>query len=455
MSIKRKILLFSTIFLVVILLFINGSIFVLFKNMIYDNDVERLQAEAQTTVEAMNQAIAQNRDVDLSPILRAYLPQDGMIRIITKDTTSLLSIARDVSMQELPTAYQTNQFETIRTFQNVPYAVVSFPIIWTDGSIVMFEMTERLQMSKATIDTLLIVLLVATLIVLIPATILGNVLSKVIMTPIQTLTSTMKEIQSTGDYKKIELEKRSKDELYEMGMTFNAMIDILEENYEKQERFVSDASHELKTPLTVIESYARMLKRWGMKREDILEESVEAIYQEAVRMKAMTEQLLQLAHENTKVMMNREDVDLLEVVQETGKNMYISYKREFEIVTEGSSFFIWADKNLIKQLIYILLDNARKYSEHAITMTVVEREESCSVIVCDKGIGVSKEDIDKIFDRFYRVDKARARESGGSGLGLSIAKKIVDAHGGTIEMDSEVGKGTSVTVTLPKRREMT
>ncbi|MCT8136609.1 HAMP domain-containing histidine kinase [Anaerobacillus sp. CMMVII] len=448
MNIKRKILLFSIVWLVVMLLLINGFIFLLFQKNIFDNETQRVTEHTRTVVAATNQAIAVNGDI--RALLRAYLPTNGMIRIITEETTSILTISKEGYMLELPTKYQNQQSVEVRTFHDVPYAVVSFPIIWTDGSVVMLEVTESLEGSKNLMRSLLIVLTIASLMVLVPALFLGNMLSRLILTPIKVLTNTMKQIQATGEYKKIELNSASKDELYTMGETFNRMIDILEQNYQKQHQFVSDASHELKTPLTVIESYASMLKRWGMKKPELLEEAVEAIYSEAVRMKDMTEQMLQLANEDSKFTLEIKEVDLLTLCQQASQHIEVSFKREIFILEEGNSYQIWADENKLKQVVYILLDNARKYSQDSITIKLAEQENTCSFSIIDKGIGIPNADSEKIFDRFYRVDKARTRETGGVGLGLSIAKKIIDAHDGTITLASVEGTGTGVTVTLPK-----
>ncbi|WP_216829719.1 sensor histidine kinase [Alkalihalobacterium elongatum] len=451
MNLKRKILLFSSVWLVIMLLLINGSIFLLFQKIIYDNETNRVTEHTRAVVAATNHAVAEGADI--RALLRAYLPPKGMIRIITDETTSVLTISKEGYMQQLPTEYQNQQFVAIRTFDQIPYAVVSFPIIWTDGSVMMLEVTEILEDSKNTMQTLLVVLLVATVIVLLPALLFGNMLSKLILTPIKKLTSTMKQIQTTGNYKKLELDTSSKDELYIMGDTFNQMIDILEQNYQKQQQFVSDASHELKTPLTVIESYANMLKRWGKKKPELLDESVDAIYTEAVRMKEMTEQMLQLATDNIQQLLDKKEIDLLAMTKQVSQHIQITFEREVLFVEKGASFIIWADENKLKQVVYILLDNARKYSKDHITIQLEETSQSCSISIIDNGIGIPTADLEKIYNRFYRVDKARARETGGVGLGLSIAKKIVEAHKGQIEISSIEGKGTTVTVTIPKQVE--
>ncbi|KMJ56878.1 histidine kinase [Bacillus sp. LL01] len=454
MKIKSKILLFSTVWLVIMLLLVNGTIYFLFQKNILDNDLNRVKDHAESVTEAVNRAISEN-ETDFGALLNAYLPPNGMIRIVTDENTSIANSAKEYDMRLIPTKFQNQQFSAVRTIEGTPYAVVSYPLIWSDGNIVMLEVTETLEDSKRTINTLLIVLLLASVFILIPALFFGNVLSRIILTPIHAMTRTMKQIQQTGDYQKLRLSGTSKDELYTMGNTFNQMIDILEKNFQKQQQFVSDASHELKTPLTVIESYASMLKRWGIKKPELLEESVDAIYSESIRMKEMTEQMLQLANADNDIVLKKEAVDLLTLCRQTSHNIEISFDRDIEVVDNGLDSPIQADPNKIKQLLYILLDNAQKYSDAEVVMELGESDDSCYFSVSDKGMGIPKEDLEKIFDRFYRVDKARNRESGGAGLGLSIAKQIVNAHQGTIDFASEEGKGTTVKVTLPKGTERT
>jgi signal transduction histidine kinase len=249
-------------------------------------------------------------------------------------------------------------------------------------------------------------------------------------------------------FKKIDLSSPSKDELDQMANTFNNMMDLLEENYKKQEQFVSDASHELKTPLTVVESYANMLKRWGMKRPDILEEAIEAIHSESLRMKQLTSQMLVLAKDESQWELHMEHVDAAAVCNQTIKHLEQAFERTIYLNIKTDHPVVTADEKRLKQLLYILLDNAIKYSEKAVEVTIT-RSKSFMITVTDQGIGIPKEDLSNVYERFFRVDKARNRETGGSGLGLSIARKIVEAHSGRIEINSQEGKGTSVTVSFP------
>jgi hypothetical protein len=202
--------------------------------------------------------------------------------------------------------------------------------------------------------------------------------------------------------------------------------------------------------LTVIEGYATMLKRWGMKEPDMLEEAVDAIYAEAVRMKTMTQQMLMLANPDEKSELTLQEVDLVKLSEETSKWMKRTYEHPITVHVREEQVLVCVDEQKIKQLLVILLDNALTYSSKPIQIEIEQQQRAVKISVIDQGVGIPAGDLPHIFDRFYRVDKARARETGGTGLGLSIAKRIVDAHGGEINVLSEEGRGTTFMVTLPK-----
>jgi signal transduction histidine kinase len=290
-----------------------------------------------------------------------------------------------------------------------------------------------------------IVLIAVTIIAMIPVLISSTILSNFIARPIRSMIDTMKEIQTSGQFKRLILEEKSKDELVEMGKTFNHMIDLLQANFEKQEQFVSNASHELKTPLTVIESYASLLKRKGLERPDLFDESIEAIHSEAIRMREMTEQMLLLAKHQEKWNIEKENVNLTDIMAELAKVYKNAYNRTVEIYS-GDAIEAVTDVQKLKQLLFIFLDNARKYSDELISVYIGQTSNEAYIRIEDRGDGIPKAELPKVFDRFYRVDKARNRKQGGSGLGLSVAKEIADAIDVRIEMDSLEGRGTIVTL---------
>ena len=247
----------------------------------------------------------------------------------------------------------------------------------------------------------------------------------------------------------------TKNELRDLAMVINSMLDRLEVSYNSQKQFVSDASHELRTPIAVIQGYTDMLARWGKDDPQVLEEGIEAISQETASMKDLVEDLLFLArHDKKTLIMEMNEFDPTEVMQEV--------RRETEMVNPTAQlyseamepFTMQADRNRVKQLMRILLDNAVKYSPDGavIHLSLKKKGDSAVFTVRDEGQGISAEDMPKIFDRFYRSDAARKRESGGHGLGLSIARIIVLAHGGRIHVRSKPGQGTTFTIELPLKQ---
>jgi len=239
-------------------------------------------------------------------------------------------------------------------------------------------------------------------------------------------------------------------ELKNLAMAINSMLDRINEAYRAQVRFVSDASHELRTPISVIQGYANLLDRWGKNDEKTLQESINAIKDEAANMKELIEQLLFLARgDNNTITLQLEKFSLKDLAEEVvNETRMIDTTHRFEV--RSSEVCVNADRALIKQALRILVDNAIKYTDAGGTITVATGREGelAKLSVTDDGIGISPEIVPQIFDRFYRADESRARATGGAGLGLSIAKWIVSRHGGHMEVLSREGIGTKIVIVL-------
>jgi signal transduction histidine kinase len=229
------------------------------------------------------------------------------------------------------------------------------------------------------------------------------------------------------------------------------MMEKLEQNYNKQEQFVSDASHELKTPLTVIESYAKLLSRHGFSNTEVAKESVQAIISETSRMKEMISQMLLLAKSNEQSFRTTEQVDVFELVETTLQSMRTAYNRKFLLKGEGP-ILAKTDLEQLRQLLFIVLDNARKYSDKEIKATVLENEKGTKISIIDYGNGIPKKDLEHIYDRFYRVDEDRNRKTGGTGLGMAIAKDIANRISVELSIESVVGFGTTIHIFIPKNQ---
>lgn len=232
----------------------------------------------------------------------------------------------------------------------------------------------------------------------------------------------------------------------------NNMLKRLEESKRKQIRFVDDASHELRTPIAVIQGYVNMLDRWGKDDPKVMEESITAIKDETVHMKTLIDQLLFLARgDMERHVIHKMPLDANELLEEVAEeSRMIDASHEYLFETDGTSHPINADPAMIKQVLRILTDNAAKYTPSGGTVKFRAYEKNARVCmeVSDTGIGISTDELPRIFDRFYRGQNLRGESSGGSGLGLSIAKWIVDEHSGEISAISSEGIGTRMTVSL-------
>lgn len=242
-------------------------------------------------------------------------------------------------------------------------------------------------------------------------------------------------------------------EFVDLTFEINELLERIQKAYSEQTQFVSDASHELRTPISVIQGYADLLSRWGKDDPETLEESIQAIRSETRAMNLLVEQLLFLArgdHKSTKITMK--PVNISELIQEVYEEAQMVDKEHVFEIKKEENIWIYGDESLLKQLIRIFLDNAIKYTpeEGKIMFQVTQHEGTAQFHIEDEGLGIVEEELPRIFDRFYRVDKTRNRKAGGTGLGLSIAQQILEIHKAGIEVTSRVGFGTRFTVSMPK-----
>lgn len=245
------------------------------------------------------------------------------------------------------------------------------------------------------------------------------------------------------------------DELKLLAFGINGMLDRMEQSYESQKQFVSEASHELRTPITVLQGYSAMLRRWGAEDKEVLTESVEAIESEAKSMQELVEKLLFLSrHERKKLPFHKEIFEMGELVGELEKEtVYLAKERKIQYpLCEAVKVF--GDRQLLKQALRIFLDNAIKYTEEGdeIRISCRNKKGACEITVEDTGIGMRKEDLEGIFGRFFRADTVRGKNIEGHGLGLSIARLIIDGHGGKIGVKTQYTKGSTFIITIPRQR---
>ncbi len=449
MKLKSKIHLYSTLLMLLILIITNVGIYLIYSQNTYETELQQLRAESEILVHALSQM---TESTNPATILRAYSPANGAVRIVNTLGEIEVEVNTTDRVDAVKVQEVTAETQEVNTINGSKMLTLSIPIIDSSGAISQLQVIQVLTDVERNLNELMFILISITLVGTIPILISSIVLGKLVTQPIQKLIWTMKHIQNSGSYEQIKTSDHRKDELAQLEHTFNDTMILLERNYKKQEQFVSDASHELKTPLTVIESYASLVNRRGISDPKIIQEATQAILQESVRMRDMIEQMLQLARYDEELVINRQATDLLEVIEQTLRSMKQAYHREFNLIVDPSfeTLIYKTDEQKLKQLLFIFLDNARKYSEEEVDLHITETPNFIKIAITDKGIGIPSEAIPQVFDRFYRVDEARNRKTGGTGLGLSLAKEIAKGLNINLNIISVLNVGTTITLKLEK-----
>lgn len=348
----------------------------------------------------------------------------------------------------------TSLEQRVRLFKNSTldsdYIYVKKTIQLKSGSGKM-EVAKNLTVAKSYVIHLMIVLAAGLLLAIIICIIIGAVTSRKMLRPIYHMTRTARSI-SAGDLDTRLDPVDSHDELKELAATFNEMLDRIQSSFEQQNVFVSDASHELRTPIAVIQGYANLLQRWGKENPEVLEESIQAIKGEADYMKELVEKLLFLASADKKKQhIEIAPVDLRDLLEEVVRESQLIDSNHHISSAINDNISLNGDRALLKQALRIFVDNSRKFTPSGgfIKLNGSIKGENAVITVEDNGCGIAADDLPFIFNRFYKSDKSRTREGSGVGLGLSIAKWIIDQHRGELKAESTPQQGTKIILSLP------
>ncbi len=280
---------------------------------------------------------------------------------------------------------------------------------------------------------------------------IGHYMSQGILKPIKTMNALAQEIAFEKMNGRIPV-GQADDELSELAKTLNKMLDRLQGGIKRQQQFVSDASHELRTPAAVIKGYIEFIERYGTDDKELLMENLRMIYSEVENMQALLENMLFISRtDQNRQKLNKKDLDLDDIVGDVMQKMKVAVTtHEVELIRNDPAK-IFGDETAIRQMIRVFLDNAVKYTPEGGKISVSSKVDGGKIFlsISDSGIGIAAENLDKIFDRFFRVSSEDlVHAAGGNGLGLPIAKWIADNHGIKISVASELGKGTTFTLEI-------
>ncbi|QHD15236.1 HAMP domain-containing histidine kinase [Staphylococcus equorum] len=389
---------------------------------------------------------------DITPLdLNASLGNFQKVILYNDDGNKLMETSNDNTIGYTPNfATKDANQASIKNHHNTEYLTITQCIdsqSFKGYSVIVHSLEDYNTLVNSLYFIALIFGIIATFITAIVSYFFSSQITK----PLILMSNKMQQIRRDGFQEKVEL-NTNYEETDNLIVTFNEMMFQLEESFNQQRQFVEDASHELRTPLQIIQGHLNLIQRWGKKDAAILEESLDISLEEMMRITKLVEELLLLTKDNNNSRDGEiENVDINQEITsriKSLKQLHQDYKFEFEAFPKPLNIKI--NRYQLEQILIIFIDNAMKYDQHNkhIHIQTNLRNKQISIEITDHGVGIPKEDIEFIFDRFYRVDKSRSRKLGGNGLGLSIAKKIIELNHGTIQVESEIGKYTTFKITF-------
>lgn len=380
-------------------------------------------------------------------LLNQLVNQKQSVRVLNEDGIEILRI-NDASDFPKSSKLQTEEF--VR--EEIDGKVVFHKVAEIDFGLFKgyVQISHSLESFSQLMNYILIAMGIFALIALVLSAVIAFMLSSVLLRPIKELRDEMQLAKQTKFSKIVSFQHESEDEIGELLKIYKELMDEVSKTITRQDEFIHNVSHELRTPVQVVEGHLSLLNRWGKEDRSILDESLEISLSEIQKMKLLIEEMLKLAkneHNN-----KREATSVISVLQQLRQN-YLHLSPETTIEIQGfEQVKIFVPPTALEQILRNLIENAIKYNEKRpyIIATVVNIADQVQITVEDNGVGINESMLSKIFERFFIVDEARTKSKGGSGLGLSIVKSLVNEYGGTISVSSEKDKGTKFYLLFPK-----
>ncbi len=453
-NITFKMTLGFALFMIQLIVIVNLVIFGSLKFSLYQDAVDDLTVRSEAIIELADKNRGEENRVYFNDIL-------GLLGVdITIYSQYLEPVASSVT--PLPQWIPAEDREAFSPFRyHFPEQIYKQSWFKVDDSDFIILASYSMAEAQATLDRITIVSLFLSFMLILWAIRSSSRISQKQLAPLHVMTTNVQNISINSLDKRLNV-RGTKDELKDLAMVFNKLMDNIQLSYERQRQFVSDASHELRTPIAVIKGYANMLDRWGKEDPEILAESIDAIQSEADNMQSLVESLLFIARNDKGTLkMEMDAFDLSDLMYEIVKETSLIDSSHNIVPDIVASLPFYGSGDKLKQALRVFIDNAIKYTPEGgeIRIRLTSTEKQVLIGIEDNGIGISSEDLPHIFDRFYRADKSRSKladspqKTGGTGLGLAIAKIIVEQHRGKIQVESALNSGTKVSILLPRRKK--
>lgn len=436
--------------------------------------VDQARLEAEATIDEISRTIDPARIFGFAepqPIITILTdPQQlehwsGPTTYVQMDTTGGYPVGKSSNMGVLtlpaPSAeefHASDMVSHVLTLSDGTQAVVLARLLRDSSRPVAIALiAERLDNVVTLVKRARAILIVVTVVGALLVLGASYLIARNAIDPIERLTAAMAEIGSDRLDRRIATERR--DEVGKLAAAFNAMLARLQEAFARERQFINDASHELKTPLTVINANAQMLKRWGTADPGVRDESLDAIVTESRQLADMVTGMLTLAKADSGDQIPKAPVALDALVRDIATHAHDRALRKgliLDVTIAPPPLVVTGDESLLRQLITNLIDNAIKFTEAGRIDVRLERSEGRAVLeVADTGVGIDPGQADRLFDRFFRSDAAHSRIIDGTGLGLAIARSIARVHGGTVTARSRPEGGSVFTAVLPAAENAT
>jgi heavy metal sensor kinase len=452
LSIRWRLTLWNTLALAVVLFGFAALVYALLRHALYERIDQGLLTEFRELAE--DQATAGASDGRLRHWIEELKEHENLCCVVYGAGGEVLTRTEELAAGGVPAA-PAGASEVPRLSSAAVPALGRRRVV--DGRVrlggqeVTAVLLAPLEDADHELGELLAVLALAVPVALAVSGGVGYLLARKALAPVDRLRRSTEEITADRLDRRLPVSD-PRDELGRLTQTLNAMIGRLERSFAEVRRFTADASHELRTPLTAIRTEAEVALARPLDPADS-QQLLGSILEECDRLTRLTDQLLALAREDAAAARQaHEPVDLAALVRGVVDTMRpLAEARGQRLRLEADGVEVRGDEARLREVFYNLVDNAIKYTPEGgeIEVRSGRAGREAVVTVRDTGVGIPPEHLPRVFDRFYRVDRARSREQGGTGLGLSIACSIVTAHGGTIKLDSAPGCGTTCTVTLP------
>ena len=440
-------MIYALIFSVVLVLLNAGTLFGL-RGFLIEQAKSQVEDETGSAMRAVLSQIG--RQSGGSALLVGVQPADEMTVRLTDMQGGQLATT-DRYGRDLPDAASDPGVTTVAEAKGTHLVIRDEPVRPNGKTVAYLQVAYDMRKEYYFIKALFALMAAADAMGIVASVFAGIIISRRMLRPIDRITGAAKRISIHDLNRRIDVGEAD-DELTRLAVTFNEMIGRLQAAFEQQNRFVSDASHELRTPISIIRGYTDVVDRWGRDDPAVLEESIRAVQKETDNMSVLVERLLFLAKgESGRIRLQTESFDAGALAAEVaGESRLLISDRTIECGAEPVK--LTADRKLVKQMLRALVDNSIKFTPPGGTIEITAARQGSGVrfTVADTGIGIPPEEIGRIFDRFYVVDKARSKEKGGSGLGLAIVKWIAEAHGGSISAKSPDTGGTVFTAVFPQ-----